>query len=280
MNPHLWQKLVELIEQNYELYDAFVVLHGSDTMAYTSSALSFMLENLSKPVILTGSQLPIGILRSDARENLISAIELAMATRDDGAPLINEVAVYFEYKLYRGNRIYKNSSEHFEAFDSPNYPVLAELGVEMKVNHHALLSQPVKPVTFHKKLNSQIAVIPLFPGFNEKIISKIRAAGVEAVILRTYGAGNAPDYPAFLEEVESCIKNGIVVANVSQCRKGAVNQLQYTAGRNLEQLGVIGAGDMTLEAAITKMMFLLGQDLACEECSKKFVSSISGEITE
>lgn len=278
MTPEKWVRLAALIEKNYNLYDGFVVLHGSDTMAYTSSALSFLLENLAKPVILTGSQLPIGILRTDARENLISALELAIALKPDGSPQIQEVAVYFEYKLYRGNRVYKNSSEHFEAFSSPNYPVLAELGVQMKINEAALYRPKDLPLVAHKKMVADVAVIPIFPGINEKIIYQTADAGVQAIILRTFGAGNAPSHVAFLSAITRCIDANICVVNVSQCRKGSVDQGKYAAGRSLEKIGVIGGADITLEAAITKLMFLLGQKEGKENMKERFLKSERGEI--
>lgn len=280
MQPDRWIALAQLVRNNYDLYDGFVILHGSDTMAYTASALSFLLENLAKPVILTGSQLPIGILRSDARENLISSIELAAAHHTDGSPIISEVAIYFEYKLYRGNRTFKNSSENFDAFNSPNYPELAEMGVEMRINHPALLPKPEKGLVLHTALNGALAVIPIFPGFNQKIIYKTAEVGVHSIILRTFGAGNAPQHKAFIDAVAWCVNQNITVANVSQCRIGRVNQAKYASGRALQDVGVIGGRDMTLEAAITKLMFLNGQNKGVKSVSNDFVKSLRGELTE
>ncbi len=280
MTPTLWVELALMIRNNYDLYDGFVVMHGSDTMAYTASMMSFLLDNLSKPVIFTGSQLPVGVLRTDAKENLISSIELASLTNQDGSAVITEVAIYFEYKLYRGNRTFKNSSSNFEAFYSPNYPDLAELGVEMKINTEALWPRGNGPLRFHQSINSNIAVIPLFPGFNENIIYKTLEAGTQGLILRTFGAGNAPNNFAFTESLKHCIDSGIPVINVSQCRMGSVNQNKYAAGRHLQDLGITSGKDSTIEAAITKMMFLLGQNLGSIEIANLFGKSLRGEISE
>lgn len=280
MDVENWLELARMIRSNYDLYDGFVVLHGSDTMAYTASALSFLLENLQKPVIFTGSQLPIGILRTDARENLISSLELAVATDEAGLPRITEVAVYFEYKLYRGNRTFKNSSENFEAFQSPNYPNLAEMGVEMKINNSALLTKTHGNFKVHQTLDNKIAVVPLYPGFNEKIIYKTVEAGSRGLLLRTFGAGNAPGKIGFIEAVKQVIEAGVPIVNVSQCRFGSVDQNKYAAGRHLQEAGVISGKDSTLEAAITKMMFLLGQNLSAQEIAHQFSKSLRGEISE
>lgn len=280
MHPGLWVELANLIKINYANYDGFVILHGSDTMAYTASALSFLLENLSKPVILTGSQLPVGILRSDARENLISSIELAIAERSAGQPLVNEVAIYFEYKLYRGNRTFKNSSSNFEAFQSPNYPWLVEMGVEVHVNYAALLSPPLSSLIVHQAMNPSIAVVALFPGFNHNIIYRLAEAEARGLILRTFGAGNAPTNNSFLEAVRWCVDQGITIVNISQCRVGTVNQSKYAAGKSLEALGVVSGKDLTLEAAATKLMFLLANPLTQEETALTMGKSLRGELTE
>ena len=280
MQPELWIELAQIIQTNYNLYHGFVILHGSDTMAYTASALSFLLENLGKPVILTGSQLPVGILRSDARENLISSIELAILDKEDGKPLINEVAIYFEYKLYRGNRTYKNSSSNFEAFQSPNYPWLAEMGVEMHFNHSALLPPTRKPLVVHQAMDSNIAVIPLFPGFNHNIIYKLADADLRGLILRTFGAGNAPTNKSFLEAIDWCVKKDITVVNISQCRAGKVDQEKYAAGKTLAAIGVIGGKDLTLEAAVTKLMYLLTKPLSLTDTARIMGKSLRGELSE
>lgn len=280
MHPDKWVVIAQMVRNNYDLYDGFVILHGSDTMAYTASALSFLLENLAKPVILTGSQLPIGILRSDARENLISSLELAAAHHPDGTSLLSEVAIYFEYKLYRGNRTFKNSSENFEAFQSPNYPWLAEMGVEMKVNHTALYPRPENGLVLHTALDNRIAVVPVFPGFNHNIIYKTVEADVRGLILRTFGVGNAPQHQAFKEAVGWCVNQGIPTINVSQCRVGKVNQSKYAPGRALQDAGVISGKDITLESAITKLMFLLGKELSHLEVASEFGKSLRGELTE
>jgi L-asparaginase len=274
-----WLELARMIQSNYDLYDGFVVLHGSDTMAYTASALSFLLENLQKPVILTGSQLPVGILRTDARENLISSLELAIAANETGAAIIAEVAVYFEYKLYRGNRTFKNSSENFEAFQSPNYPILAEMGVDMKINWPALWPKSQEHLKVYQTLNNNVAVVALFPGFNENIIYKMAEAGTRGLILRTFGAGNGPSNVRFIAALKEVISSGIPIVNVSQCRFGSVDQNKYAAGRVLQDVGVISGKDITLEAAITKMMFLLGQDITESEIVYQFGKSLRGEIS-
>jgi len=248
-------------------------------MAYTASALSFLLQNLCKPIILTGSQLPVGILRTDARENLISSIELAALTNDEGAPIINEVAIYFEYKLYRGNRTFKNSAENFDAFQSPNYPNLAELGVTMRINYPYLLPPSAEPLQMHRSLNREVAVIPLYPGFNEKIIQKTVEAGSRGLILRTFGSGNAPSSVLLNQVIKETIDSGVPIINVSQCRIGTVDQARYASGRHLQDLGVISGKDITLEAAVTKLMYLLGEGLGETEIAFQFGKSLRGEIT-
>jgi len=280
MTPGKWVTIAQIVHNNYDLYDGFVILHGSDTMAYTASALSFLLENLGKPVILTGSQLPVGILRSDARENLMSSLELASAVGDDGLPLINEVALYFEYKLFRGNRANKTSSLNFEAFSSPNYPWLAEMGVEMSINRSALLPKPESGLTLQTQLESDIAIISLYPGFNHKIIAHAAEAGAKGIILRTFGVGNAPKKPDLLRALKECIDAGIPVINISQSLFGRVNQQKYASGRNLANIGVISGKDLTLEAGVTKLMFLLGKGLTPMELQTEYVKSLRGELTE
>ena len=280
MHPDTWVLIAQMVRNNYDLYDGFVILHGSDTMAYTASALSFLLENLAKPVILTGSQLPIGILRSDARENLISSLELAAAQNENGTPLITEVAIYFEYKLYRGNRTFKNSSENFDAFQSPNYPWLVQMGVEMNINHPALYPPPQNGLVLHTALDNRVAVVPVFPGFNQNIIYKTVEADVRGILLRSYGVGNAPQHKAFIEAVHWCTQQGIPVINVSQCRVGKINQAKYAPGRALQNAGVISGKDITLESAIAKLMFLLGMQLSHLEVASEFGKSLRGELTD
>lgn len=279
IQPENWVELAQIVRNNYDLYEGFVILHGSDTMAYTASALSFLLENLKKPVILTGSQLPVGILRTDARENLISSIELAALNDEHGESVINEVCIYFEYRLYRGNRTFKRSSENFEAFQSPNYPELAEMGVGIRVNYPYLFPKSENPFTIHRNIATGVAVVPLVPGFNENLISKTVEAGTRGLILRTYGAGNAPDDVRLNAALREVINAGVPIVNVSQCRFGSVNQSIYASGKHLEELGIISGLDITLEAAVTKLMFLLGQGMSIAEISLQFGKSLRGEIT-
>ena len=280
MTPDHWRELVGIIEENYEATDGFVILHGSDTMAYTASALSFMLEGLSKPVILTGSQLPIGVLRTDARENLITSIELANATDRTGRPRIPEVCVYFEYNLYRGNRVYKYSSQDFEAFNSPNYPLLATAGVNLHVFEEFIRAGSPGPLEVRLSMSDRVSVLPLFPGMPIRMAEKVfEAEDVEAIILQTYGAGNANTTHEFLDLVRSAIESGKIVANISQCRSGGVDQSKYEAGNALRELGVLSGGDMTLEAALTKLMYLLGNVKDRGEVRRLFTTDLRGELT-
>lgn len=276
ITPTHWIKLVEIIEKNYAAFDGFVILHGSDTMAYTASALSFMLENLGKPVILTGAQLPIGVLRSDAKENFITALELALL-KENGRPKINEVCIYFEYHLLRGNRTIKYSASNFNAFISPNYPALAEAGVDIQVHERVLLPPNNKLPIFHKKLDDNIAVLRLFPGITPQHIEAICGIPkLKALVIETYGAGNAPTAPWFIEILQKTIQNGVLIVNVSQCLNGSVEQGKYKTSQQLLAIGAIGAGDMTLESTLCKLMFLL--DNASKDDIQRFLEAdISGE---
>jgi len=279
MHPSFWIDLAKVIEQNYEHFDGFVVLHGSDTMAYTASALSFMLENLNKPVIFTGSQLPIGMVRTDGRENFINTIEIAAAV-DEGTPIVPEVAICFENKLYRGNRTTKFNAEHFGAFVSGNYPPLAEIGVRIKYYHDLILKPNFKKLKTHKELDENIAILKLFPGITEKTVHSIlNTEGLKAVILETFGAGNAPTVPWFLDQLKSAVDKGIILFNVTQCKGGTVEMGKYETSAELEKIGVIGGYDITTESAVTKLMFLLGSDLSKEEIIKYLQTSLRGEMT-
>ena len=280
MHPRVWVELADIIEKNYTQYDGFVILHGSDTMAYTASALSFMLQNLSKPVILTGSQLPIGIIRTDGKENLITAIEIAAAKNKQGKALVPEVAIYFEYELFRGNRTFKYNSAHFDAFQSPNYPPLAEAGVEIIYNTNYIAKASTKKLSVHKHLDNDIVVLNLFPGISKKITESIlHAPGIKAVVLHSFGAGNAPTDDWFITLLKQTIAKGIIIYNVTQCPEGHVIQGKYETSSALQKIGVISGQDITLEAAITKLMFLLGQKLPLTKIKTQLAQNLRGEIT-
>jgi len=280
MNPSNWIKIASTIKENYQAYDGFVILHGSDTMAYTASALSFMLENLAKPVILTGSQLPIGVIRTDGKENLLTAIEIAAAQKD-GKPMVPEVCIYFENNLYRGNRTHKFNAENFSAFISANYPSLAKVGVHIRYNHQAILSPKINFLIVHSQLDQNIAILKLFPGINQTVVdATLQINGLKAVILETYGSGNAPTDSWFLNSLENAIKKGIIVLNITQCKGGSVVQGKYETSSDLLKIGVTGGVDMTTEAAITKLMYLLGENFSTEEVKKLLSISLRGELSE
>lgn len=280
VEPAVWVKLAEIIRDNYERYDGFVVLHGTDTMSYTSSALSFMLENLSKPVVFTGSQIPIGVLRTDGRENLITAIEIA-ASKENGRSVVPEVALYFQNRLFRANRTKKYSAEELSAFASFNYPALADVGVGIHYRYGAIM--PVREdaeFSIKTSLSQDVIVLKIFPGITEPVFrAMLSADGVRGVILETYGAGNAPTFGWLIGALKEAIERGIHIMNVTQCVSGSVDMDIYETGRMLQDIGVISGRDITTEAALTKMMFLLGQGYSNEEFLAVMRHSIRGEMT-
>jgi L-asparaginase len=279
MNPEIWKKLVQLIEVHYENYDGFVILHGTDTMAYSASALSFMIQDLNKPIVFTGSQLPIGIIRTDGKENLITAIEIA-STYIDGVPKVPEVSIYFEYKLYRGNRTTKLSSTHFNAFASFNYPFLAEAGIDIKFNKNAISSKRGNEPNYFYELENDIGILQLHPGISKKHVKHFfTSPGIKAVVLQTFGAGNGPTESWFIDEIKAANDAGIIVVNITQCLSGGVNQDKYETGRGLVSAGVISGGDLTIEAALCKLMYLLGRYDNRDTVKDLFVKNIAGEIT-
>ncbi|WP_397445251.1 asparaginase [Polaribacter sp. R77954] len=281
MNTLHYKQIAETIEVNYKLFDGFVVLTGSDTMSYISSTISFMFENLQKPVIFTGSQLPIGDLRTDAKENLITSIEIACA-QENQKPIISEVGLYFEYKLYRANRTSKINAEQFEAFSSLNYPPLAESGVHLNFNHYYISKAATsKELVVRKDLVNDVVILKLFPGITSKTVQSIlNIENLRGVVLETYGAGNAPNEDWFLNLLKIAIKKGIKVVNVTQCEGGSVVQGHYETSVVLKKIGVISGKDITTESAIAKLMYLLHKNLSQKDFIFYYEKSLRGEISE
>lgn len=295
MNVKHWRELGDMINEHYDRYDGFVVLHGSDTMSYTGSVLSFMFENLTKPVILTGSQLPIGDLRTDAKENLITSIQLA-SQQENGKAVISEVCIYFEYQLYRANRTVKLNAEHFEAFSSPNYPPLAVSGVYLKVDKNVLLREdegyyafakannlPTAPpghMIYRPELRDEVVILKIFPGIRPETVAAICAIpGIQAIILETYGSGNAPTDPGFIAPLKDALERGIKIINVTQCMGGAVVMGKYETSMQLKALGMISGKDMTTEAALAKTMYLLHYTDDTIPFKTYFETDLRGELT-
>ena len=277
MSPEIWKSIAEIIEKEYDRYDGFVVLHGTDTMAYTASALSFMLENLGKPVVLTGSQLPLGMLRSDGRENIICALEIASSQK----VVIPEVCIFFESNLYRGNRSTKISAQDFDAFASFNYPTLATAGIDIKYNRHNFLqAKELGKFSISTKFSQNIAILHLFPGITPQIVSSIvETEGLEALIISTYGSGNAPTEKWFLDILQQAVNKGLILYDVTQCKSGSVKIGQYATSSDLGKIGVISGMDISIEAATTKLMYLLG-NYPKDEVKQLLTRSLRGEITE
>lgn len=285
MDLEHWVRIAEIIENRYDEMDGFVVLTGTDTMSYTASAMSFMLENLDKPVIFTGSQLPIGDLRTDAKENLITAIQVA-AAQENGEPRIREVGLYFEYKLYRANRTAKISSEQFEAFESPNFPHLGESGVHLNFNDSVLGGSDhenkinKKELIVRKKMSSDVVVLKLFPGITETVVSHVLGIpGLKGAVLETFGAGNAPTSAWFLNCISQAIKKDIKIVNVTQCTSGKVMMGHYATSSHLKEIGVINGKDITTESALAKLRYLLTLDLDKEAFKTHFERPLRGELT-
>lgn len=281
MSPKLWTELTHIIADNYDNYDGFVILHGTDTMAYTASALSYMLENLTKPVILTGSQLPIGQLRTDGKENLITSIEIAAAKHQDGRAMVPEVGIYFNGHLMRGNRTTKQSADNFNAFESFNFPHLVDAGVNIEYNENRILKPDYsKPMTPHFRLDNNVIVFTIFPGIREDLVRHIIATpNLRSIVMRTFGSGNAPQSPWLLKALREATSNGRVVVNISQCMAGSVEMGRYDTGYQLKSAGVLSGFDSTVESAVTKLMYLQARYSDPQQIKDYMSKSIRGEIS-
>ncbi|MGN0069011.1 MAG: asparaginase [Prevotella sp.] len=281
MSPRMWAQLVRIIADKYDDYDGFVILHGTDTMAYTASALSFMLENLTKPVILTGSQLPIGQLRTDGKENLVTSIELAAAHHQDGRPIVPEVCIYFSGRLLRGNRSTKQNADGFTAFESFNYPHLCDAGVSFSFHSHHILSPDFsKPMIPHTAMDANVVVFSLFPGIQENIVKHVLAAPeLRGIVMRSFGSGNAPQRPWLQHLLKEACRRGVTIVNISQCLSGCVAMDRYDTGYHLKAAGVVGGFDSTVESAVTKLMFLQAHYTDSNIIRNNMNRSLCGEIT-
>lgn len=282
VKPDFWVELATLIEKNYPKYDGFVVLHGTDTMSYSASMLSFMLENLEKPVVFTGSQLPIGMLRTDGKENLISSIEIAAAKDENGRAIVPEVCIYFDSQLYRGNRTTKFNAENFKAFRSSNCQMLADVGIHIKYNRRHIIYPEVwgNKLIVHKKLDTNVAILKIFPGIPPEVVKTVFSIkGIRAVIIETFGSGNAPTEKWFLDEVKACVSRGVTVLNVTQCQAGSVDMDAYATGVALKRAGVVSSYDSTTEAALAKLFFLLAQYSDTEKVKEELQKNLRGEIS-
>ena len=278
MRPSIWIEMAQIIRDNYERYDGFVILHGSDTMAFSASILSFLLEGLQKPVILSGSQLPIGEIRTDARENLMTALEIASAKKDDRS-IIQEVCILFDNKLFRGNRSFKYNSDKFEAFRSPNYPVLAEAGIHIRYNHDVLLDNTNKEFIYHDKIDNRVGVLKLFPGISIETIRAVLDSPVRSIVMETFGSGNTMTDSWFLNALQQTIQSGENILDISQCKVGSVELGRYETSNELKSIGVLNGYDMTFETAVTKLMYLQGELADQEQVAYWIQQNIRGELT-